>query len=113
MNASGHNLIHMHNPHKQYIFVTLDTFSPRNYPRNARCKPNDNIVLYFDHADGSPVGDAYAGLWQVGTKTLGKFNARTPVGDYNIHIVNQNSGSSDVTLNVYYGNTAQPPTLTQ
>lgn len=112
LQAKGwNNVIRMHNPTNQYLFVSADIYSPRNYPRNARCKPNDNIVLYFRNKDGSNVGDAYAGLWQVGTKSLGKFKEKTPAGDYVIKVVNQNDGKADVTVNVYWGNADGAPTF--
>ena len=45
----------VNNPVAQYVYITGELTSDRLYPRAKKCTPNNNIVLYFEHLNGSPV----------------------------------------------------------
>jgi hypothetical protein len=86
------------------LYITVETFSERLFPREAKCVPKTEVVLYFNHDDGdTPVERKYEWVNDYGFGTVGMLKDELPPGKYGLKIVNQGHerGSVDLTIHIY------------
>ena len=94
------------NPVAQKLFITGETYSPRNYPRDSKCQQTrPSTVLYFEHPDGTPVEatQPYVFISWYGFANVGKLEGDLPAGKYKLWIINQavSRTKNDFTFSVY------------
>ena len=88
------------------MYITGETYSQRHFPRDEKCKPDHEVVIYILNAnDYSEVvtPTSYAFVGSNGFDTVGFMDKELPAGDYVAYIVNQGPSNVDLTMTVYAG----------
>lgn len=92
------------NPTSQFLYITVETYSERMFPRAAKCMPKTQVALYLDHDDwNTPVERSYEWIGGLGFGTLGKLKDELEPGNYGLTIINQGweTGAVDLTIHIY------------
>lgn len=99
------------NPTSQYFYISVDTFSRRNYPRTNKCAPKTNVYIEFKDENGKAITDpgdkSYSFVnGQTGWALRGLTHKKLPKGKYKMSIINQ-GGSAHLGIN-FYASSAMP-----
>ena len=94
------------NTKDQYLYVTAEMFSSRNFPRDYKCNPKNSVFLYLEDKNGKSVElfSKYGYLGGFGFTTRGKLADKLPKGEYRLIVNNYKykSNPAKIALNFYY-----------
>lgn len=94
------------NPKAQYFYVSVDTYSGRNFPRASKCKPKHNAYIELRDANNKALssdGSRYSFIsGQTGWGLRGLLHEKLPAGKYKLVIINQAAPNApDFGINFY------------